>query len=81
MERGQQGRRGRGGAADDPSGVLTRRQLQVLTLVAEGLSNHESAARLDISEATVKWHVRHVLRALGVSTRAQAAIRFLTHTG
>jgi len=59
---------------------LTHRQLEVLTLVAEGLSNEEIAARLVISEATVKWHVRHVLRALGVTTRAQAAIRYLAGT-
>lgn len=66
------------GAAGELSDVLTRRQLEVLALVAEGLDNDEIAARLDISDATVKWHVRHVLRALGVRTRAQAAIRFLT---
>jgi PAS domain S-box-containing protein len=62
---------------EDLARVLTHRQLEVLTLVAEGLRNDQIATRLVISEATVKWHVRHVLRALGVTTRAQAAIRYL----
>jgi len=50
---------------EDLARVLTHRQLEVLTLVAEGLRNDEIATRLVVSEATVKWHVRHVLRALG----------------
>jgi len=62
---------------EDLARVLTHRQLEVLTLVAEGLRNDEIATRLVLSEATIKWHVRHVLRALGVATRAQAAIRYL----
>jgi len=62
---------------EDLHRVLTRRQLEVLALLAEGLSNQEIAVRLFVSEGTVKWHVRHVLRALGVTTRAQAAISYL----
>ena len=52
---------------DDLNKLLTPRQLEILALVAEGLSNAEIAARLYLTESTVKWHVRKILRALGVS--------------
>ena len=58
-----------------PSGLpdgLTPREAEVLTLVAEGLSNAEIAARLVISAATVKTHVNHILGKIGVTGRAQA---------
>jgi PAS domain S-box-containing protein len=58
--------------------LLTRRQLEILGLVAEGLSNAEIARRLFLSESTVKWHVRKILRALGVANRAQAVARYLS---
>jgi DNA-binding NarL/FixJ family response regulator len=45
----------------------------VLALVAEGLRNREIAARLVISEATVKTHVRHMLEKLRFRNRAEAA--------
>jgi DNA-binding NarL/FixJ family response regulator len=61
--------------------LLTRRQLEILGLVAEGLSNAEIAERLFLSESTVKWHVRKVLRALGVANRAQAVARYLSTSG
>ena len=57
---------------------LTSRQLEILALVAEGLSNTEIASRLYLSESTVKWHIRKILRALGVSNRAQAVARYLS---
>jgi len=57
---------------------LSARQLEILTLVAEGLSNAEIASRLYLTESTVKWHVRKILRALGVSNRAQAVARYLS---
>jgi PAS domain S-box-containing protein len=57
---------------------LTSRQVEILSLVAEGLNNAEIASRLYLTESTVKWHVRKILRALGVSNRAQAVARYLS---
>jgi len=54
-------------------GPLTRRELEVLTLAAEGLSNHEIADALVISDRTVATHVEHVLDKLEAPNRAAAA--------
>jgi DNA-binding NarL/FixJ family response regulator len=51
---------------------LSQRELEVLGLVAAGSTNKESAARLFISEATVKTHLLHIYAKLGVSDRAAA---------
>jgi DNA-binding NarL/FixJ family response regulator len=52
--------------------ALSERELEVLTLIAQGLTNHEAAARLFISEATVKTHLLHIYNKLGVNDRAAA---------
>lgn len=51
---------------------LSRRELEVLRLLAQGLTQPEIAARLTISPKTVATHIEHVLRKLGVHSRAQA---------
>jgi DNA-binding NarL/FixJ family response regulator len=55
---------------------LTRREEQVLRLVAEGLSNAAIGERLFVAEGTVKTHVKSLMRKLGVATRAQAAAAY-----
>ncbi|EHR51832.1 response regulator containing a CheY-like receiver domain and an HTH DNA-binding domain [Saccharomonospora marina XMU15] len=54
--------------------TLTRRELEVLALVAKGQSNQEIADELYISERTARTHVSNVLRKLGLTSRTQAAV-------
>ncbi|OLC67366.1 MAG: hypothetical protein AUH79_04255 [Betaproteobacteria bacterium 13_1_40CM_4_64_4] len=56
---------------------LTPREIQVLELVAEGLSNKRIAARLDISDQTVKFHVSSICGKLGAANRTDAVRRAL----
>ena len=53
---------------------LTPRQLEVLSMVVQGLSNKVIASELGITEATIKMHITSILKNLGVSNRTQAAM-------
>jgi DNA-binding NarL/FixJ family response regulator len=56
---------------------LSDRELEVLALVVDGLSNQEIAKRLIVSETTVKTHMRHIMEKLAVTDRTQAAVKAL----
>jgi DNA-binding NarL/FixJ family response regulator len=60
------------GIIPSPASDLTKRELEVLRLLAAGLSQKEVAAKLVISPKTVAAHVQHVLGKLGVHSRTQA---------
>ena len=58
----------------DPLEQLSPRELEILREIAAGASNKEIARSLAIAETTVKIHVQHILRKLGLSSRVQAAV-------
>jgi len=64
----------------DPAGeMLTRREREVLILLARGFSNDEIGARLCVSRATVKFHCGQIFAKLGVQSRSQAVAMAYTH--
>ncbi|MGH2633252.1 MAG: LuxR C-terminal-related transcriptional regulator [Tepidiformaceae bacterium] len=65
----------------DETPHLTKRQREVLALIADGHTNPEIAAALSISLDGAKWHVREILSALGVDSREAAAAYWRTHNG
>jgi DNA-binding NarL/FixJ family response regulator len=65
-----------GSTRSNPAG-LTRRQLEVLGLVAEGLTNTEIGDRLCVSQRTAEHHVEAILTKLDVSSRREAARRYV----
>ncbi|MNC16173.1 Nitrate/nitrite response regulator protein NarL [compost metagenome] len=69
------------GEQADPLSVLTERELDVLHELAQGLSNKQIAASLNIAEQTVKVHIRNLLRKLNVRSRVAATILFLQTRG
>lgn len=56
---------------------LSDREREVVGLMADGLSNHDIGATLNITESTVKFHINRILSKLGVSDRTQAVIKAL----
>ncbi len=64
-------------AADSTVENLTPRELEALEMLAEGLSNKQIAAHLNISEHTAKFHVNSILNKLGAGTRTEAVMRAL----
>ena len=58
----------------DKSKELTRREVEVLKMIASGSSNKEIASILSISERTVKNHVSNIFKKIDVSDRTQAAV-------
>ena len=63
------------GRAEQPAGEeLTAREMDVLRLLAQGLTNYEIARRLSLSVRTVEAHLTHIYTKLNVSSRTEAAL-------
>jgi two-component system nitrate/nitrite response regulator NarL len=63
-----------GGTASTAAPALSPREREILVSLARGASNKEVARELGVAESTVKIHVQHILRKLGLASRVQAAV-------
>jgi DNA-binding NarL/FixJ family response regulator len=61
-------------SANEYLNSLSKREQEVFELLGQGMTNREIASALYISEVTVKVHVRHILKKLGVRSRTEAAL-------
>ncbi|MFL5404648.1 MAG: response regulator transcription factor [Myxococcales bacterium] len=59
-------------AEEPPTRPLTEREIEILRLIAKGLSNNEAAHVLDLSRATVRTHLEHIYQKLDVTNRVEA---------
>lgn len=66
-------------AAADPAAVLSRREIDVLRLMVEGLNTAAAAARLHVSRSTVRNHVQNIFAKLGVHSRLEAVAHAARH--
>jgi DNA-binding NarL/FixJ family response regulator len=64
---------------EGPPGTLSERETEILVLAARGLSNHQIATQLRLSEATVKRHLANIYGKLAVGSRSEAVRQALTH--
>lgn len=64
-------------SAEDPRSGLTEREVEIVVLVVDGLSNVDIAARLNVSPRTVQSHLRSALRKTATTTRTQLAVHAL----
>jgi two-component system nitrate/nitrite response regulator NarL len=62
-----------------PFAELTPRELEILECIADGSSNKMIARQLDITDGTVKLHVKAILRKLGLRSRVEAAVSAVEH--
>lgn len=65
---------------EDQSKILTKREIEVLKLITEGMLNKEIAHRLNISEKTVKNHISNIFKKIEVCDRTQAAVYAIRHS-
>ncbi|MDH6108244.1 DNA-binding NarL/FixJ family response regulator [Kitasatospora sp. MAP12-15] len=65
--------------ADSPVAVLSQRQHEVMALVSRGVRNADIAARLHVSEKTVKNHINRIFRSLGAGSRVEAVLIWQQH--
>jgi DNA-binding NarL/FixJ family response regulator len=67
------------GGPPPPEHKLTKRELEVLGLMAAGATNAEIADRLVIAQSTVQSHVKHILRKFDARNRTEAVSKYLSH--